>query len=112
MKKLFLYASLLLLIAVPVCTFGQLTARSITYNARNIGYYQFLPPDYDPSRPRKYPLIISLHGAGETSNGGLSAVLNYGLPKLLAPPINATMQFTERGVTTSFVVLAPQKNET
>lgn len=46
-----------------------------------MGYYVFLPKDYEAGK--KYPMIVFLHGAGERGNGRdeLEKVFKHGLPK-------------------------------
>ncbi|MBO9633775.1 MAG: T9SS type A sorting domain-containing protein [Chitinophagaceae bacterium] len=100
-----------LCLLATVTASAQLTARSIKKTGSNedIGFYEFKPPNYDPSI--KYPMIIFLHGYGERGNGTtqLSRVLNNGLAKNIAS--GNTMTFTWNGKTESFVVLMPQLNE-
>ena len=121
MKKFLLIA----LLAGPLFGFGQLHDR-YTLNfipndqypggSGQIPFLKFLPPDYSESGTRKFPLIIFLHGQGETGYGDQAAgditrLTSVGLPKYLTNP-NATMQFTDtNGVTQSFVVLVPQKHK-
>ncbi|MDI3322286.1 PKD domain-containing protein [Pinibacter soli] len=98
---------LLLTLFSSFLSFGQLTQQHLTAaNGTAIGFYRFLPAGYDPAK--KYPLIVFLHGAGEVGNGtsDLGKVLNQGIPRLLRA--GATMTFTVNGVTSSFIVLAPQ----
>jgi hypothetical protein len=98
---------LLLTLFSSYLSFGQLTQQHLTAaNGTAIGFYQFLPKNYDPSK--KYPLIVFLHGAGEVGNGtsDLPRVLHNGIPRLLNA--GATMTFTVNGETSSYMVLAPQ----
>lgn len=46
-----------------------------------LGYFVYLPEDYRAESESKYPLIVSLHGAGERGNGDsqLENVNNIGL---------------------------------
>lgn len=73
-------------------------------NTSPYGYYEFKPEGYDdpdPDNERKYPLIIYLHGSGESGDGSLGdlpKVLRWGLPKMCS---NGT--FNE-----NFIVLSPQ----
>lgn len=72
------------------------------------GFYKALPARYD-STTKKYPLLVFLHGVGETGNGttDLSRLLVNAVPKLLNqhsfPP-----QFTVNGTNYSFIVINPQ----
>jgi predicted peptidase len=52
-------------------------------NDTDIGYYVFLPENYD--KAKKYPMILMLHGAGERGNGRdtLSNAINIGLGHFL-----------------------------
>ena len=60
----------------------------------SISYWLYLPKDYD-AKP-KWPLMLFLHGRGE-SQGPLSAVKRWGPPRLL-----------ERGEHFPFIVVSPQ----
>ena len=72
------------------------------------GYYEALPTHYAVTT-KKYPLLIFLHGGGQTGDGStdLPLVLNDGVAKTIAerkfPP-----SFSVKGQTFSFVVLSPQ----
>ncbi len=84
------------------------TAVNANISANIGGFYKALPARYD-SGSKKYPLMIFLHGAGETGNGtsDLSKILVNGVTKLLSqktfPP-----QFTINGANYSFIILSPQ----
>jgi len=84
------------------------TAVSAKVSANIGGFYQALPARYD-STTKKYPLLIFLHGVGETGNGTtqISSLLVNAVPKLLNqktfPP-----QFTVNGANYSFIVINPQ----
>jgi hypothetical protein len=74
------------------------------------GYYEFLPPGYDPNGTKLYPIMIFNHGSGEQGDGStaqLARVLANGPPKLIN---NGTLptSFTVNGQTFSFIVIAPQ----
>jgi predicted peptidase len=72
------------------------------------GFYKALPARYDSTK-KKYPLLVFLHGVGETGNGttDLSRLLVNAVPKLLNqktfPP-----QFTVNDAAYSFIVINPQ----
>ena len=88
-------------------SYSQLTAKSLTAsNGVFIGFYEFKPANYDPSK--KYPLIIFMHGIGERGNGttDLPSILNNGLAANIKN--GNQMTFTWNGKTESFVVLMPQ----
>jgi predicted esterase len=95
-------------------SFGQVqTARSFNDpTMTNIkGFYEYLPAGYTPGSGKKYPLIIFFHGVGELASSGapLSAVLNNGLPKVIAQgKFPAT--FTVNNKDYSFIVICPQFN--
>ena len=72
------------------------------------GFYAALPSYYNQTT-KSYPLLVSLHGAGQTGNGNtnLPFLLNDGIAKLIAaqtfPP-----NFLVNGKNYSFIVLTPQ----
>lgn len=104
MKNLLLSAGLLI---VSLAGLAQPVAKNLTAaNGEYIGFYQYTPPDYNDGQ--KHPLIIFLHGIGERGDGKsqLSMVLNNPIPAYLTA--SATMKFSYKGVTASYVVLAPQ----
>lgn len=66
-------------------------------------YQLYLPPDYGKDVDKKWPLIVFLHGSGESANvknGDVNAVKVHGPPKLLAAG-------TDLGVK-DFIVVSPQ----
>ncbi|MEO5594471.1 MAG: PHB depolymerase family esterase [Chitinophagaceae bacterium] len=72
------------------------------------GYYEALPNHYQVTT-KKYPLLIFLHGGGQTGDGDkdLPLVLNDGVAKEINErkfPAN----FTVKGDNFSFIVLSPQ----
>ncbi|MEP7279668.1 MAG: PHB depolymerase family esterase [Bacteroidota bacterium] len=84
------------------------TAVSANVSASIGGFYQALPARYD-STTKKYPLLVFLHGVGETGNGttDLPRLLVNAVPKLLSQH-NFPPQFTVNGAKYSFIVLNPQ----
>ena len=95
-------------------SFGQVqTARSFSDPTMpNIkGFYEYLPAGYTPGSGKKYPLIIFFHGVGELASNGapLSAVLNNGVPKVIAQG-KFPVSFTVNNQTYSFIVISPQFN--
>jgi predicted peptidase len=87
------------------------TAVSANVSARIGGFYKAMPARYD-STTKNYPLLVFLHGVGETGNGGsdLSRLLVNAVPKLLNQhtfPAN----FTVNGSSYSFIVINPQFKE-
>ncbi|MEO5681342.1 MAG: PHB depolymerase family esterase [Chitinophagaceae bacterium] len=87
------------------------TAVSIAINARIGGFYKALPARYD-STTKKYPLLVFLHGVGETGNGStdLPRLLSNAVPDLLNKH-TFPAQFTVNGVNYSFIVINPQFKE-
>jgi len=66
-----------------------------TPDGKSISYLLYLPKGYD-SQPAKWPLMLFLHGRGE-SDGPLSMVKKWGPPRLI-----------ERGEDLHYVVVSPQ----
>lgn len=98
-----------LLLIFPLFTLAQRTAKSMAGPSGTIGFYQFLPPDYNTDTNRQHPLIIFLHGIGEKGTGSpedLKKINCCGIPKYIDK--GHPMQFTWNGKTESFVVLYPQ----
>ncbi len=61
-----------------------------------LNYYLYFPEDYEPNSEEKYPLLLFLHGGGE-SGDSLVAVKRNGPPKLIT-----------QGKKFPFLILAPQ----
>jgi predicted peptidase len=84
------------------------TAVSIDLNANCAGFYKAIPAHYN-STTKKYPLLIFLHGSGETGNGttDLPKVLNNAVPNLIK---NQTFpaSFVSGDKNYSFIVISPQ----
>jgi hypothetical protein len=73
------------------------------------GYLEYLPPGYAANPTKKYPLLIFLHGLGESGSGSpadLERVKANGPPKLISQ--GSTMCFTINGNEECFIVLSPQ----
>jgi predicted peptidase len=93
---------------IPETSPAVQTAVTADVSSQIGGFYKALPARYD-STTKKYPLLVFLHGVGETGNGttDLSRLLVNAVPKLLDqhsfPP-----QFTVNGVNYSFIVINPQ----
>lgn len=62
----------------------------------NLAYYLYYPEDYQDEPDRKFPILLFLHGGGE-SGDSLVSVKRIGPPKLIA-----------QGKKFPFLVLAPQ----
>lgn len=97
-------------ILLPVFLSAQRTAQRIDgARGQKIGFYQYLPPDYQSNPDVKHPLIIFLHGIGEKGTGlepDLARLNCCGIPKYIDKGHN--MIFTWNGKTEGFVVLFPQ----
>ncbi|MEO8112395.1 MAG: hypothetical protein ABI594_20270, partial [Ginsengibacter sp.] len=86
------------------------TAKYISMTSLSNAYYEYLPQGYSTTGGQKYPLMIFVHGSGETGDGSpsqLSRVLRNGPPKLISQGIFPT-SFTVKGQTFKFIVLSPQ----
>lgn len=102
----FYFSILLCSIGMIIKANAQQTPRTTT---NGTGYLEYLPPDYSTNPTKKYPLLIFLHGAGETGNGSaveLEKVKTNGPPKLIQSGHN--MCFTVNGVQECFIVISPQ----
>ncbi len=90
---------------------GRQTVDSFTRNSYGGTTYAltWLPQTYN-STTRDYPLIIFLHGAGETGTtiSNLSRLNNTGLPSRIAGGFNPVAVNPRTGVTDSFIVVSPQ----
>ena len=64
----------------------------------NVGYYVFLPENYDANK--KYPLVLFLHGAGERGDGSEE--------KLPLVCVNALPKYADAGEEYPFILLCPQ----
>lgn len=89
------------------------TAKYVSMTASSNGYYEYLPAGYNNAgNTSTYPLIIFIHGLGETGDGSpaqLPKVLVNGPPKLIN---NGTFpsSFTVNGQSFQFIVISPQFN--
>jgi len=75
-------ASAGLLVAAERVQEPKVFEKEITIQAK-LGYLLSLPSDYDTNDERRWPLLVFLHGAGE-SGDDLGKVKAHGPPKLLA----------------------------
>ncbi len=101
------------IVFIVAAIFSFITETSAQFTTRmtdtNIGYLEYLPPDYYTNPTRKYPLMVFLHGLGERGTGvpsDLERVKRHGPPKEIANGHN--MCFTVDGVEECFIVIAPQ----
>lgn len=87
------------------------TAVSASISSRIGGFYKALPARYD-STTKKYPLLVFLHGVGETGNGStdLPRLLGNAVPRLLKDK-SFPAQFMVNGAAYSFIVVNPQSKE-
>src|SRR5215212_1388764 len=88
--------------------------QSPRYNAINGncgGYYEYLPQGYNTNTWQNYPVIVFVHGVGETGNGttDLPNILNCwtALPRVIANGAFPA-SFNVAGQNFSFIVISPQ----
>ena len=67
-----------------------------TVNVQKLGYYLYYPEDYETKAKEKFPLLLFLHGGGE-SGDTLATLKTNGPPKMIA-----------EGKQFPFLILAPQ----
>jgi predicted esterase len=79
------------------------------WNSQTYGL-TWLPDDYDQNPNKKYPLIIFLHGAGETgtSVGSLWGLISTALPQRIAQGWNPEATNPVDGQKYKFIVISPQ----
>lgn len=84
------------------------TPRNISMIANSGGYYEYLPQGYNTGN-QTYPLLLFIHGSGQTGNGNsdLPEVLKYGPPQLIDLG-QFPASFTVNGQTFRFIVISPQ----
>ncbi|MGB5653568.1 MAG: PHB depolymerase family esterase [Robiginitalea sp.] len=89
---------LLLAICISACSAqpGLESGRREVLVSETLEYYLYFPPDYDQNSDVKFPLLLFLHGGGE-SGADLDLLRENGPPKLLA-----------EGKEFPFLILAPQ----
>ncbi|MBC7934168.1 MAG: T9SS type A sorting domain-containing protein [Rhizobacter sp.] len=111
-KTIFLAVLLLALLQVEEAGAQVQTARFTSMVPHTNAYYEYVPEGY-PEPNKKYPLLIFLHGLGETGPGtaaSLPAVLRNGPPKLINEG-KFPKSFTVNNVNYKFLVISPQFNE-
>jgi hypothetical protein len=87
----------------------QVPKKTFQATTFDVGYLEYLPADYHTNTDKKYPLLIFLHGGGQSGNGtpeSLERVKDWGPPRLIHEGHN--MCFTVNGVKECFIVLSPQ----
>ncbi|MEB8330332.1 dienelactone hydrolase family protein [Flavobacteriaceae bacterium KMM 6897] len=67
-----------------------------TITIENLKYYLYFPPGYEPESTEKFPLLLFLHGGGD-SGDSIGRVKSSGPPKLISD-----------GKDFPFLILAPQ----
>lgn len=75
---------------------AQAFPREVRKGAPQLGYWLYLPEDYQPEGRKKFPLVLFLHGSGERGSD-LDKVLIHGPPRLIAA-----------GRDFPFIVVSPQ----
>ncbi len=86
------------------------TERYISMAPLSNAFYEYLPQGYSSNGTQKYPLMIFVHGSGETGDGSpsqLTRVLRHGPPKLINQGVFPN-SFTVNGQTFKFIVISPQ----
>lgn len=78
-------------------------------NSTGYDYLLALPERYSARAPRRWPLLLFLHGAAQRG-ANVAAVAEQGLPRLLTDPaaLSPKEQSVARLIARSFIVLAPQ----
>lgn len=75
---------------------GKQVELTLSDEAGDVGYLLYLPREYDADKEQAWPLLLFLHGRGE-SNGPLSLVTKWGPPR-----------FAQRGDDLPFILVSPQ----
>lgn len=85
---------------------GGMTLSS--YYGQVIGFYESLPRGYYNDPSKEWPLLVFLHGVGESGNGTtqLSRVIRHGPGKHI--DTGSQLEYEVDGETESFVVIIPQ----
>lgn len=108
-KPLYFIGSFMCLLVCMQATAQVQTPRYTVISSNLKAFYEYLPAGY-PAAGQKYPLLIFIHGAGETGQGtttSLPLVLRNGPPKLINNGTFPT-SFTVNNQTHRFIVLSPQ----
>ena len=86
------------------------TARYVSITPLTNAFYEYLPQGYSSNGSQKYPLMIFIHGSGETGDGSssqLKRVLKHGPPKLIDKG-DFPNSFIVNGQTFRFIIISPQ----
>lgn len=75
---------------------GLISGREVVSVSETLEYFLYYPPDYPKETDKKFPLLLFLHGGGE-SGASLDMIRKNGLPKLVS-----------EGAEFPFLILAPQ----
>jgi poly(3-hydroxybutyrate) depolymerase len=97
MRTQYKLALLSLAVFLHAVILAQQTAQR--YARRETGYLLYLPPDYGKDTTKIWPMLVYLHGAGETGHD-LERLKLRGLPSLIA-----------QGKNFPFIVVSPQTDE-
>src|SRR5215213_5298765 len=111
-RHLMRFAAVIILLASFFHSYSQVQSpRYNSINANCGGYYEYLPQGYSTNTWQSYPLIVFIHGVGETGNGttDLPGLLNCwtALPRLIANG-GFPASFNVGGQNFSFIVISPQ----
>ncbi|HWJ27102.1 MAG TPA: alpha/beta fold hydrolase, partial [Flavisolibacter sp.] len=104
------YAAVITLLFLAFTVNAQThTPRYNTINGNCGGYYEYLPQGYNTSQ--NYPLIVYIHGVGESGNGttDLGKIINCwtSLPRVIENGAFPT-SFNVGGQNFSFIIISPQ----
>ena len=99
---------LLLSFLLPFFASSQQIQKHINYKGNHIGFLEYKPSNYKRYGSEKHPLIIFLHGIGESGNGTteLKNVQRIAIPRYIKE--GNPMRFYKNGKWHNFVVLSPQ----
>jgi predicted peptidase len=97
-KKALIFLTSIPLLFFPGCgePSGLISGRETVSVSESLEYFLYYPPDYPKQPDAKFPLLLFLHGGGE-SGASLEMVRKNGLPKLVS-----------EGAEFPFLILAPQ----
>lgn len=98
-RRLGLALAFLAAVVLPFSAAAQQTAVPLGTTTAPYGFYEYLPFGYDDASTEDWPVVIFLHGLGQTGNGTseLSKVLVHGIPKNI-----------NNGTRYPFIAISPQ----